>query len=256
MKRISLVPRVVFAALIALAPLTVSAQKPNLASYGVADEPEYQGKNLSFWLKIIRDRNVEMIPLAFDAIRSLGPRAWSAAPELTRIVAAPFVAVNIGKDPDEVVATKLYDIELRSEAIEALASIGESASPATAVVVQWALTLRVASENRLTPDEAELFIELVTLDAEYRLRVIAAVTAFGKPATTALVRLLKSENVEKRKIAVAILGLDALTLAADLLKSPSCEDRQLAIAILGDMEPIVARSYIAQFSRGLVCQAN
>ena len=93
-----------------------------------------------------------------------------------------------------------------------LASIGEAAWPATGAVVQWALTLRVDCKDRLNPDENDLFLELVTLDAEYRLRVIAAVTAFGEPATPALVRLLKSQNGEKRKMAVAILGLDALTL--------------------------------------------
>jgi hypothetical protein len=114
----------------------------------------------------------------------------------------------------------------------------------------------VAPEDGFTPEENELFIELVALDAEYRLRVIAAVSNFGQPSTGALVRLLRSQNAEKRKMAVAILGLDALTLAAHLLKSPNCEDKQLGVDILNDMEPIVARSYISHLSRGLVCQAN
>jgi hypothetical protein len=246
MKRIAVIAMVVAVATAAhFAPAAVSA-----------DEPEYQGKRLSFWLKVIRDRTVAMLPLAFEAIQSLGPQAAPAVPELIRIVSAPFSAVEIGKDSEEVVAEKLYDIEIRSEAVEALASIGEAAWPATIAVVQWALTLRADSKDRLSPDENELFVELVALDAEYRLRVIAAVTAFGEPATPALVRLLKSQDSEKRKMAVAILGLDALTLSADLLKSSSCKDRQLAIAILGDMEPVVARRYVTYFSQGLWCDAN
>ena len=41
---------------------------------GIAtDEPKYQGKPLTYWLKIIDDRDDEMISLAFDAVRSLGP---------------------------------------------------------------------------------------------------------------------------------------------------------------------------------------
>jgi hypothetical protein len=257
MKRILVVLLLAALAVIAFTPLTVSAaQRPSVALFRASDEPTYEGRSLSVWLKIIRDRHHDMIELAFDAIRRLGPQAGRAVPELAKIVSAPFTAIDIGNDSDDVVADKLYDIELRSEAIDALASIGEAAAPSTGAVIQWALTLRVAPQDGFTPAENELFLQLVALDAEYRLRVIAAVTAFGRPAGEALVRTLKSQNVEKRKMAVAILGLDALTLAAHLLRSADCEDKQLAVAILNDMEPVVARSYITQLRRGLVCEAN
>src|SRR5262249_4858377 len=93
---------------------------------GVSDDLTYRGRPLSYWLNIIRDRDETMISLAFGAIRSLGPRAAVAVPELTRTVSAPFTPIHIGKDSDEMIADKLYDIEVRSAAIDALASIGEA----------------------------------------------------------------------------------------------------------------------------------
>src|SRR5215475_10252250 len=51
---------------------------------GVLDDLTYGGRPLSYWLNIIRERDEKMISLAFEAIRSLGPRAAAAVPELTR----------------------------------------------------------------------------------------------------------------------------------------------------------------------------
>src|ERR1051326_9299769 len=129
-----------------------------------ADEPNYQGKSLSYWLNIIHERNDEMISLAFDAVRGMGPQAKAAVPELQRIVAAPFVPIRIGKDSDDAIAEKLYDIEVRSGAIDALAAIGEAASPSTDSVIAWAVTIRVVPEDILTRDEDERFIDLLSLD--------------------------------------------------------------------------------------------
>src|SRR5262252_10624576 len=88
-------------------------------------ERTYQGQPLTFWLKVIRDREEDRLSAAFDAIHSLGPDAWVAVPDLTRLVEAPFVAINLDRDSREAVAAKLYDIAVRSEAIETLGWIGE-----------------------------------------------------------------------------------------------------------------------------------
>jgi hypothetical protein len=197
-----------------------------------------------------------MISVAFDAIRSLGPDAWPAVPELTRIVAAPFVPVEIGKDSEETIASKLYDIELRSEAVDGLAAIGGAAAPSTASIIEWALTIRVLPGETSTREEDEQFIELVALDAQYRIGVIVAVSRFGRPAVPTLKRLLRSPDVEKRKFAVAILGEEALTIATDLLKSHDCEGQQLAITILNDMDPVVPRVYLDEMKKARACDAN
>jgi hypothetical protein len=122
----------------------------DLGRSSTPDEPRYLGKILSYWLKTIRYRDEQTLSLAFDAIRGLGPDAWPAAPELTRIVAAPFSPIRIGKDTEEQIADKLYDIEVRAEAIDALASIGESAATATMPVIRWALTERVIPAVKTT----------------------------------------------------------------------------------------------------------
>jgi len=220
------------------------------------DQPNYQGKPLSYWINVIRDRNEEEIGTAFEAIRNFGPRAAAAVPELTQIVAAPFAPIRLGTDSDEVVADKLYDLELRSEAIDALASIGEAASPAALPVIQWALAIRVIPQSRPTREERDRFIALVTLETEYRIRVVAAVGAFGTPALPALVRLLKSGDAEKRQMAVHILGEEVLDLSADLMKSGYCDDAHLALRILDDLEPFVSKAYLSAL-RGMVgCDAN
>src|SRR5438876_945882 len=105
----------------------VSAQQNNIMSDRTPvrlddrvplNEPTYQGKVLSYWLRAIRDRDEELMPSAFDAIRDLRGDARAAVPELTRVIAAPFAAIRIGKDSDAVIAGKLYDLEVRSNAVD------------------------------------------------------------------------------------------------------------------------------------------
>src|SRR5262245_66345985 len=100
---------------------TVNAEQKNTQAAGInlrvsdrrvpPNEPTYQGKTLNYWLKSIRDRNEELIPLAFDAIRALGSDARAAVPELTRVVAAPFAPIRLGIDSDEVAVAKPNDLE-------------------------------------------------------------------------------------------------------------------------------------------------
>jgi hypothetical protein len=71
-----------------------------------------------------------------------------------------------------------------------------------------------------------------------------------------LVRLLKSTDIEKRKLAAFILGPDALTIAEELMQSWKCEDKKLAIAIFDDLTPIIANAYLAELTRSLMCDAN
>jgi hypothetical protein len=247
---------VIVAGLVALTPSTGAAQESNVPEIRSVDERQYQGRSLSYWLKVIRDRDDARISIAFDAIRSMGPNGWPAIPELTRLVAAPYSPIRIGRDSDEEIACKLYDIELRSQAIDVLASIGEAASQATAEVIRWALTIRVVPEEMLTRDADQRFVDLVMLDAEYRMRIIAAIAEFGPPARPILARLLKSPDADTRKLSVMILGPDALPIAGDLLKSENCDDKYLAIRILSDIEPLAPRAYLSELKEMLVCSAD
>jgi hypothetical protein len=221
-----------------------------------ADEPEYLGKKLSYWVKVIHDRDERMISLAFDAIRMFGPEARAAVPELIELVAAPFTPVRIGTDSQRVVAGKVYDIEVRGGAIDALAAIGESASPATMPLVRWALTLRVVPDNVKTADDEELFMELVMMDAEHRMRVAGAISEFGPDASPVIAGLLSSSDAAKRKLGVVILKEGSLPIAAELLRSDKCTDRTLGLAILKDMDLVVARSYLDWLQARIVCEAN
>jgi len=220
------------------------------------DQPMYQGKSLSYWVQIIRNRNEKVMQIAFDALRSMGPQAWPAVPELTQVVSAPFTAIHIGKDSDEEISSKLYDIEMRSEAIDALAMIGEAASPATIPIIDWALTLRVDSREISTPEEIDRFVDLVALDAEYRARVISSLRSLGRPAIPILTEILRSGNSERRRVVVLVFGQDALPLASDLMKSDRCEDRQLGLSIFSDVGPLVPREYLATMRSTLPCDAN
>ena len=205
----------------------------------------YQGKPLSYWLRSIRDRD-DKILLAFDAIIDLGPDAWPAVEELTRIVAEPFTPVRIGVDRDDVIAPKLLSIHLRADAIDALTAIGEAAASSTVPLIQWALTVRVIPINLDNLKDDELFVDLITIDVLERMRVAGAVARFGPAAAPAIVALLKSPDGEKRKLGVAILSQNALPIVADLLKSRNCEDRKRGIAILADMWPVVAKEHLAE----------
>src|SRR5207237_9211867 len=121
-----------------------SAERPQIdkTAVGTQSEPMYQGEPLSYWVRSIRDRD-DKILLAIEAIIDLGPDAWPAAEELTRIVAAPFTQVRIGVDLDNVIASKLASIRLRADAIDALTAIGQAAASSAAPLIEWALAVRV-----------------------------------------------------------------------------------------------------------------
>ena len=216
-------------------------------------EPNYHGKPLSYWLGVIRDRDDDMMAQALDAIRSLGPAASVAVPDLTDLVAAPFTPIRIGVDSDDSIADKLYDIEIRSAAIDALASIGKASTPATVSVIEWALMPRVVPAPGNSAIEDELFVDFATLEVGYRIRVIDAIQQFGESALSETAKLLLSSNPEKRKFAVVILGTDVLPIAAELLKSSDCEHQRLGLTILGDLAPLISKAYLAQLSEIIVC---
>jgi hypothetical protein len=220
------------------------------------DETKYLGKPMSYWIQVIHDRDEEMISLAFDAIRGLGPQARAAVPDLTAIVKAPFNPIRIGKDSPRVIAKKLYDIEIRANAIDALAAIGESASSATAPLIQWALTARVIPEAVRNMDDEELFIELVMMDTEQRMRIAGAVGALGPDASEIIASLVMSQDASKRKFGVAILNEGALPIASKLLRSQKCDDRTLGLTILKDMDLVVAKPYLDWMQNRIVCAAN
>jgi len=222
---------------------------------GPQREPVYQGQPLSYWLKSIRDRD-DKILLAFDAIIDLGPDAWPAVEELTRIVDEPFTPVRMGLDRDEVIAAKFLNIHLRADAVDALAAIGEAAVSSTVPLIQWALTVRVIPVNLDNLKDDELFVDLVTIDVLERMRVAGAVAHFGPGAASTVVDLLESPDGEKRKLGVAILNENALPIVASLLKSRNCVERKRGIAILADMWPVVAKDYLAELKSGLVCNAD
>src|SRR5205085_11434127 len=107
--------------------------------------------------------------------------------------------------------------------------IGQSASPSTLTLIRWALTPRVTPAGMRNADNDELFIELVTMDAEQRMRVAGAVAGFGRETFPIVAALLSSPDAAKRKLAVAILSQDALPIAAALLRSDDCAERQLGL---------------------------
>jgi hypothetical protein len=175
--------------------------------------------------------------------------AWVAVPDLTRLITAPFAAIRVGLDSHEVIASKLYDIAVRAEAIDILRWIGEPGAPATAALIQWALTSRVAREpKRGLEEDNQLFIELVAMDAEQRMRVAGAVATFAPDAFPMVVRLLTSSDAAKRKLGVAILSQDALPVAAELLRSNVCEERETGLLILKDMDLVVPQPYLDELA--------
>jgi len=212
-------------------------------------EPTYLGKPLTFWLKALRDRDEEWLSGAFDAIHSLGDDAWIAVPDLAKIVGAPFDPIAIGTDSMEAIAEKLYDISVRSEAIDTLGWIGEQAAPSTTVLLKWGLMQRVRTNLNRSSENDELFIELVAMDAEQKMRVAGAVAKLGRETIPLVANMLASSEPPKRKLAIAILSQDALPVATDLLRSNNCNDQKLGLQILKDMDLVVSRSYIDELAQ-------
>jgi hypothetical protein len=215
-------------------------------------DPAYMGKPLSYWIESIHSRDKEMA-LAFSAITTLGPDAENAVPELVRIVIEPFTPVRVGMDERDQIAAKVSNIQLRADAIDALGAIGASAAPAATVLIQWALTPRVVLMNAVTRQDEELFIDLIAIDVLERMRVAGAVAMFGKSALLPVTISLASQDIEERKLAVAILSEHAPPIAALLLKSESCESRKLGLSMLVDMWPVVSGDYLIDLTKGLKC---
>jgi hypothetical protein len=213
------------------------------------------GKPLSYWIDALRNRGEEM-NLAFSAINALGPDAESAVPELVQILSEPFSAIWIGGDTHEQVAAKVANIQLRSNAVDALGAIGSLAASSTPSLIQWALMVRVVPMNVRTRADEELYIDLIAIDVLERMRVAGAVALFGKSAFLPVAVSLSSQNDEERKLAVAILSEHAAPIAASLLKSENCEYRKLGIAILTDMWPVVSGDHIKDLAGALTCGAK
>lgn len=237
----------VMVAVIVVAPLC-SAQK------GQTPGPTYLGKPLSYWLQSIRDRDLETMDLAFDAIRDLGPAASPAVPELIRIMQEPFAPIVLGVDGPGVILSKVRDIQLRSDAIDALASIGAAAAPSANLLIQWALATRVVPSRTSNNLLDKVFVDLVAMDVLERMRVAGAIAEFGPGAAPAVTELVKSPDGERRKLGVAILSGGAIPIAIDFLKSFNCDDRRLGIAILIDMWPVVAKEHLTELKNTLICQ--
>ena len=219
------------------------------------DDPIAFGVPLSHWLKVIRSRDPEEVELAYDAIAELGPAAWKAVPELTRIVAEPFTPIRVGKDDRREVLLKLLDIQLRAGAVDSLGAIGDAAASAARPVIEWALTVRVLPSDVRTPDDT-FYIELVGMDVLERMRGAGATAQFGVEAADAVQDLMESRDDEKVKFAIAILSEGSLPIATKLMTSESCRDRMLGLTILADMWSVVAIDHINALKDILACPVD
>src|SRR5437762_11396122 len=95
MKSNTLLTKVAGAAVVALVVATTTLASP-------VDEHQYLGRNLNYWMSVIRDRNQDMISLAFEAIRWLGPEARTAVPDLTALIEAPFTPIRSEEHTSEL----------------------------------------------------------------------------------------------------------------------------------------------------------
>ena len=67
------------------APLAIAKDTDTPDNYSKpSGDHKYQGKTVDEWLKAIRDRDEKTMALAFDALRSLGPEAAKAVPDLMK----------------------------------------------------------------------------------------------------------------------------------------------------------------------------
>jgi hypothetical protein len=257
----------IFATSILAAAVTgeASAQTGRQAGSGTApsitttdraqEDPLSLGQPLSYWLKSIRERDPETIETAFDAIVDLGPEAWRAVPELTKIVAEPFVPIRVDKDSLKDIHSKVFDIQLRAGAVDGLGAIGEAAASSAGPVIRWGLTVRVLPSETRSPADA-ILIELIGIDVLERMRVAGAVARFGPGATQAVEELLRSPDVEKRKLFAAILNDVTVPIATDLMSSKSCEERMLGLSLLSAMWPVVDKGHLITLQGMLQCSRD
>jgi hypothetical protein len=219
------------------------------------EDPVALGKPLSHWLTVIRSRDPEAVEVAYDAIVELGPAAWTAVPDLIRVVAEPFEPIRIGVDDRKAILAKLLNIHLRAGAVDSLGAIGERAASAANTVIQWALTIRVVPSAVRAQNDA-FYIGLVGMDVLERMRGAGATATFGVEAADAVQELIESGDGEKRKLAVAVINEGALPIVISLMASKSCRDRMLGLAILTDMWPVVAMDHLKSLKDVTACPAG
>ena len=218
------------------------------------EDPIALGAPLSYWLNVIHSRNTRELDQAYHAIIQLGPYAWAAVPELTQIVAEPFVPIRMGRDDKGEINSKVQTIFIKGGAVDSLGAIGAAAAPAARSVIEWALTVRVLAPEAPTSDP--LFIDLVALDALERMRGAETIAQIGMEALPEIRDLMESGNSEKRKFAVAILKEASLPIASDLMKSDRCSDRVLGLSALMDMWPVVASQHVDALAGMLACSED
>jgi hypothetical protein len=216
------------------------------------DNPSYLGKPLSYWLASLRNRD-DQTGLAFDAIRNLGPAAFAAVPDLTRIVSEPFAPIEIGVDGYREIKPKLSQIQLHSNAVDCLGAIGKSAASSAKALTEWALATKVIPVHIRNQQEQDAFVDLVAIDALERMRVAGAIAQFTPSASLVIADLLKSPNEEARKLGVAILSDRALPIATALLKSKNCDEQKLGLQMIAVMWPVVDRDHLLDLYEILPC---
>jgi hypothetical protein len=225
-----------------------AAEKTQLSQ----DDPISMGHPLSYWMKVIRDRNTEDSELAFDAIFELGPAARAAVPELTQILAEPFTPIRLGNDSRSAVHKKLLDIHVRAGAVDSLGAIGKAAASAAGPAIQWGMTVRVIAADPPAGRDW-FFIELVGVDVLERMRVAGAVARFGIGAAAAVQDLVESLDNERRKFAAAILNDTTVLIATESMQSENCEKRMTGLSLLSGMWPVVSKDHLAVLQETLSC---
>jgi hypothetical protein len=216
------------------------------------NEPSYQGKPLSYWVKSLRNRDDHM-STAFEAVRILGPAASAAVPELTRIVSEPVIPIEVGVDGYGTASAKLRQIQLHSHAVDCLRAIGMPAASSAKALTQWALAERVVAGNFRDEEDRGVFINIVGIDVVERIRVAGAVAEFLPDSSMVVAELLKSKDEEAVKHGVAILSERSLPIATELLKSRNCTDEKLGLKMLADLWPVVAKDHLLDLRDTLPC---
>jgi hypothetical protein len=229
---------------------------PRSRAANTQDDPIALGRPLSYWLKSIRTRDPINVEMAFEAIVQLGPAARAAIPDLTQIVAEPFIPIRIGKDSREEIHGKLLNIELRAGAVDGLGAIGEAAAPSAAPVIQWGLTMRVITPTERYRSTDAFLIELIGIDVLERMRAAGTVAQFGLDASGPVQNLIESGDNEKRKFAAAILNEQTVFVAARLMQRDDCLARMRGLSLLSAMWPVVASEHLVTLNEILECSED
>jgi hypothetical protein len=218
-------------------------------------DPTAFGRPLSYWLERLHNRDPEAY-IAVAAIVELGPDAKAAIPELTQIIAEPFVPIQPGKDSRDEIRTKLLNIDLRAGAVDGLGAIGKVAAGSADTVIRWGLTLRVVAPVERSSSTDTLFIRLIGIDVVERMRAAGTVAQFGLDAFPSIQELIESDDNEKLKFAAAILNEDTLLAAAILMQREDCISRIRGLSLLGGMWPVVAVEHLEALKEVLKCTEN